>query len=240
VEASSLRKIISRLKAENVRLRELVVLPSAAEDELVEEESRVTRLRVMTFNIANAIDTEDDGDNVCERRAPLNVATIKRYAPDAIGFQQCDEGNLATYRADLAAYRYVLGPAADGPDLYDYNAIAYAPDRLELLDAGGFYLSGPEGPAPSGLGMNGPVKSPRHDALLPASYCSRPGASWRGVRLLEAPGFSRGEMSPQRDTGELVPGLGRRVRQGTHLGALPRAPGWRGVRAPQHPPGPYR
>jgi transposase len=43
--------------------------------------------------------------------------------------------------------------------------------------------------------MNGPVKSPRHDALLPASYCSRPGASWRGVRLLEAPGFSRGEMS---------------------------------------------
>jgi hypothetical protein len=43
--------------------------------------------------------------------------------------------------------------------------------------------------------MNGPVKSARHDALLPASYCSRPGASWRGVRLLEAPGFSRGEMS---------------------------------------------
>jgi endonuclease/exonuclease/phosphatase family metal-dependent hydrolase len=95
----------------------------------------------MTFNIANAIDTEDDGDNAWEKRAALNVATIKRYAPDAIGFQQCDEGNLATYRAELAEYRYVLGPAADGPDLYDYNTIAYAPDRLELLDAGGFFLS---------------------------------------------------------------------------------------------------
>ena len=43
--------------------------------------------------------------------------------------------------------------------------------------------------------MNGPLPSPRQDALLLVSYCSRPGASWRGVRLREAPGFSRGEMS---------------------------------------------
>ena len=41
--------------------------------------------------------------------------------------------------------------------------------------------------------MNGPLPSPRQDALLLVSYCSRPGASWRGVRLREAPGFSRGE-----------------------------------------------
>jgi endonuclease/exonuclease/phosphatase family metal-dependent hydrolase len=95
----------------------------------------------MTFNIANAIDTEDDGDNAWEHRAHLNVATIKRYAPDVIGFQQCDEGNLATYRAELPDYRFELGPAADGPDLYDYNAIAYVADRLEPVDTGGFYLS---------------------------------------------------------------------------------------------------
>jgi endonuclease/exonuclease/phosphatase family metal-dependent hydrolase len=101
----------------------------------------VPRLRVMTFNVANAIDTEDDGENAWAHRAAFNVATIERYAPDVIGFQQCDDGNLATYRAELAQYRYVVGPAADGPELYDYNAIAYAPDRLELLDAGGFYLS---------------------------------------------------------------------------------------------------
>lgn len=42
----------------------------------------MTRLRVMTFTIANAIDTEDDGNNAWVHRAPLNVATIKRYAPD--------------------------------------------------------------------------------------------------------------------------------------------------------------
>jgi endonuclease/exonuclease/phosphatase family metal-dependent hydrolase len=99
------------------------------------------QLRVMTFNIANAIDTEDDGDNAWEYRAPLNVATIKHYGPDVIGFQQCDEGNLAVYRAELTGYRFELGPAADGPELYDYNPIAYASERLELLDAGGFFLS---------------------------------------------------------------------------------------------------
>ncbi|HLY31927.1 MAG TPA: hypothetical protein VKQ36_12930 [Ktedonobacterales bacterium] len=53
-------------------------------------------LRVMTFNIANAINTEDDGVNAWALRADLNIATIKRYAPDLIGFQQVDQGNLET------------------------------------------------------------------------------------------------------------------------------------------------
>jgi endonuclease/exonuclease/phosphatase family metal-dependent hydrolase len=101
----------------------------------------MSRLRVMTFNIANALETEDDGENAWASRAPLNVRTIQRYAPDLIGFQQYDDGNLATYQDMLAEYEYILGPAADSPDLYGYNTIAYLPERLELLDSGGFYLS---------------------------------------------------------------------------------------------------
>jgi nucleoside-diphosphate-sugar epimerase len=50
-------------------------------------------------------------------------------------------------------------------------------------------------PRPSGLGMNDPLPSPQQNAMLLVSSCSRPGASWRGVRLLEAPGLSRGEVS---------------------------------------------
>ena len=100
-----------------------------------------SRLRVMTFNIANGLETEDDGDNAWAERAALNVRTIQRYAPDLIGFQQCDQGNLATYHSALATYQYILGPAADRPDLYGYNAIAYLPERLEALESGGFYLS---------------------------------------------------------------------------------------------------
>jgi endonuclease/exonuclease/phosphatase family metal-dependent hydrolase len=104
-------------------------------------EHAVSSLRVMTFNIANGLDTEDDGDNAWVARAELNVRTIQRAAPELIGFQQCDEGNLATYSSALPAYQYILGPAADSSDLYSYNTIAYLPDRLEALESGGFYLS---------------------------------------------------------------------------------------------------
>jgi len=59
----------------------------------------MSRLRVMTFNIANALETEDDGENAWALRAPLNVRTIQRYTPDLIGFQQFDDGNLETYQS---------------------------------------------------------------------------------------------------------------------------------------------
>ena len=92
----------------------------------------MSTLRVMTFNIANALETEDDGENAWAFRTPLNVRTIKRCAPDLIGFQQCDDGNLETYQNTLGEYHYILGPAADGPDLYDYNAIAYLRPWLQM------------------------------------------------------------------------------------------------------------
>lgn len=99
------------------------------------------RLRVMTFNIANAIDTEDDGVNAWASRAALNVATIQRYAPDLIGFQQFDQGNLATYDEQLPGYEHVVGPANDTVELPGYNAVYWNPQRLQLIESGGFYLS---------------------------------------------------------------------------------------------------
>lgn len=41
--------------------------------------------RVMSFNIRGASDTHD-GANGWSKRAALNVATIRKYAPDLIGF----------------------------------------------------------------------------------------------------------------------------------------------------------
>ncbi len=95
----------------------------------------------MTFNIANAIDTEDDEENSWANRAALNVDTIRRYSPDLVGFQQFDRGNLETYENQLPEYRHVLGPPTDEEELHCYNAIYYKSERLEMLDHGGFYLS---------------------------------------------------------------------------------------------------
>jgi hypothetical protein len=64
--------------------------------------------KVMTFNIRGAF--PGDGVNVWPNRAALNVATIKRHAPDLIGCQEMQTANLDTYRARLEGYDHVLGP----------------------------------------------------------------------------------------------------------------------------------
>ena len=99
----------------------------------------MSRIRVLTFNIRGA--NHDDGENIWERRKDLNVRTIKRHAPDLIGFQEMQEGNKATYDQELPEYRFVLGPKTENEPPHQRNAIYWNPSRLELLDHGGFWLS---------------------------------------------------------------------------------------------------
>jgi endonuclease/exonuclease/phosphatase family metal-dependent hydrolase len=96
-------------------------------------------LRVMTFNVRGS--NYRDGLNVWENRAPLNVETIKHYALHLIGFQELQGGNLETYQEKLPEYDYVLGPEASDKAPHQFNAIFYDPERLEVLDSGGFWLS---------------------------------------------------------------------------------------------------
>ena len=74
-------------------------------------------------------------------RAALNVATIERCAPDVIGLQEGQRGNLRTYRKGLPSYAPIRGPRYGNRANPDSNAILYDPERLELLDSGGFWLS---------------------------------------------------------------------------------------------------
>ncbi|CAN5257304.1 endonuclease/exonuclease/phosphatase family protein [soil metagenome] len=97
-------------------------------------------VRVMSFNI-RGFSRERDGINRWENRAALNAATIKRYAPDLIGFQELRDESLDTYRKRLPEYAHVLGPRAGNKPPYEFNAIFFDPARLEVLDSGGFWLS---------------------------------------------------------------------------------------------------
>jgi endonuclease/exonuclease/phosphatase family metal-dependent hydrolase len=55
--------------------------------------------------------------------------------------QELQREALETFRDRLPDYGLVLGPAA-GPDHRpEYNAILYAPERLEVVETGGFWLS---------------------------------------------------------------------------------------------------
>jgi endonuclease/exonuclease/phosphatase family metal-dependent hydrolase len=97
-------------------------------------------IRVMSFNIRGS--SRDRGKtNAWVNRASANVETIERCAPDLIGFQEFQRGNLKTYRQRLRGYAHILGPRYANRPPHSFNAIFFDPVRLEVLDSGGFWLS---------------------------------------------------------------------------------------------------
>ena len=99
-----------------------------------------SELRVMSFNVRGSF-RDALKKNAWRNRADLNVATIERYAPDVIGLQEAQRGNLATYSNRLPRYAHISGPRYGNAIPHDFNTILFAPERLEPLDSGGFWLS---------------------------------------------------------------------------------------------------
>lgn len=97
-------------------------------------------IRVMSFNVRGSF-RDRVKTNAWRNRAALNLATIERCAPDLIGLQECQRGNLRAYRKSLPRYARIRGPRYGNNVHPDSNAILYDPERLELLDSGGFWLS---------------------------------------------------------------------------------------------------
>jgi endonuclease/exonuclease/phosphatase family metal-dependent hydrolase len=97
-------------------------------------------IRVMSFNVRGSF-RDARKKNAWRNRAALNVATIERYAPDVIGLQEAQSGNLDAYREHLPRYAHIRGPRYGNVVPHDFNTILFDPERLEPLDSGGFWLS---------------------------------------------------------------------------------------------------
>ncbi len=95
----------------------------------------------MSFNVRGSFRDLAKREARWQSRAAKNVATIDRHAPDLVGLQECQRGNLATYRKHLPRYGRIRGPRYGNTPPHDFNAILYDPTRLELLESGGFWLS---------------------------------------------------------------------------------------------------
>ena len=95
----------------------------------------------MSFNVRGSFRDLAKREARWSSRAAKNVATIDRHAPHLVGLQECQRGNLATYRKHLPRYRRIRGPRYGNTPPHDFNAILYDPTRLELLESGGFWLS---------------------------------------------------------------------------------------------------
>jgi len=94
----------------------------------------------MTFNLAGSFD-DDEGENAWSAgRRSRNLETLRRYAPDVVGFQELQSGNLDTYQAELPDYAYFIGHTADN-EPFLYNALFWKTAVLDLVEAGSFWLS---------------------------------------------------------------------------------------------------
>jgi endonuclease/exonuclease/phosphatase family metal-dependent hydrolase len=100
----------------------------------------MSAIRVMSFNSNGARSHEED-TNAWQKRIELNVQTIKRYAPDLIGFQEVENGNLESYQQPLAEYNHVIGNKYDVEPYAAYTSIFWKSSRFELLETGEFWLS---------------------------------------------------------------------------------------------------
>lgn len=99
--------------------------------------NRLAHIRVMTFNIFQSPLQEEDiqfFSDVWANRADFNVATIKRYKPDIIGFQEFCPDHWQTYREQLSEY------LAYGVELEAGNVIFWKPSRFERIANGFFWL----------------------------------------------------------------------------------------------------
>ncbi len=97
-------------------------------------------LRVMTFNIRGFYHP-DDGANEWQHRESLHFETIRRCAPDLIGLQEAQTGNLKAYHRELPGYHWMAWPEYGDAPPHEWPAIYWRPDRLRPIDSGGFWLS---------------------------------------------------------------------------------------------------
>ena len=99
-----------------------------------------SQVRVMSFNVRGSF-RDARKKNAWRNRVDLNVATIERYAPDVIGLQEAQRGNLGAYHKRLPHYAHIRGPRYGNSSPHDFNTILFDPERLGPLDSGGFWLS---------------------------------------------------------------------------------------------------
>ncbi len=94
----------------------------------------------MTLNTNGAVYPET-GPRSWAQRAPLTVGLIQQCAPDIIGFQEVNQGNLTTFAEQLPAYQHVVGNAYGDNPPAEYTSIFWKAARFTAIDSGEFWLS---------------------------------------------------------------------------------------------------
>lgn len=100
------------------------------------------KFKIMSFNIGGVLSNRGEFFQ-WEKRALPAALIIEKYAPDIIGFQEVQTGNLSFLKAHFPHYEIYLGEktCSMNEKLAMYNPIFWNKERFQKLDAGSFYLS---------------------------------------------------------------------------------------------------
>jgi endonuclease/exonuclease/phosphatase family metal-dependent hydrolase len=116
------------------------------------------RIRVMTFNIRFDTPQDEASGNRWPARVESVVETVRRCAPDVVGFQEALRSQLSDLTEALPEYRAVGKPREAG-DVGEYVPLFFDRDRFAAPGYGDFWLSTtPE--VEGSLGWDAP--DPRH------------------------------------------------------------------------------
>jgi endonuclease/exonuclease/phosphatase family metal-dependent hydrolase len=94
-------------------------------------------LCVMTFNLRYA---HTEPPNLWPDRRPVVRGVIERWAPDLIGIQEGQYGQLTDLKRDLPAYPWI-GLGREGGSHGEFMAVFYRRDRFVPLEFDHFWLS---------------------------------------------------------------------------------------------------
>ncbi|HOX38795.1 MAG TPA: endonuclease/exonuclease/phosphatase family protein [Candidatus Brocadiia bacterium] len=95
-------------------------------------------LKVMSFNVRYG--TAKDGDNSWPNRKDILVNTIRNYAPDVVGTQECLDIQADYIVEKLPEYRWA-GVAREADGSNEHMAVFYRKSVLSPIEIGNFWLS---------------------------------------------------------------------------------------------------
>lgn len=96
-------------------------------------------LRVMSFNIRYG--SADDGDDSWPLRRDMVLRVIREFEPSVLGLQEALRFQLDEIGAAFPHFSELGVGRDDGRQAGEYSAILYDDRRLDVLDAGTFWLS---------------------------------------------------------------------------------------------------
>ncbi len=100
----------------------------------------MSQFRLMSFNLRGSF-LKHDGENIWEKRAELNIETVRHAAAHLIAFQELQLGNLQAYERALPEYEFLLGPKYNNHAPYCYLSVFWRPQTLAKIASGEFWIS---------------------------------------------------------------------------------------------------